>query len=93
MTDSHHPTDPPPVWRLDRKISLGHLITSLTVVVGLVLWGAELESRVAVAESSAPRQRLTDQRQDEDLLRLRQEIKEELTRINSKLDRYFLAGR
>ncbi|MDH4228939.1 MAG: hypothetical protein OEW11_04220 [Nitrospirota bacterium] len=76
-------------WQLDRKISVGHVITTVTFLVAMIMWGARLETRIALVEETANRQTILDSRQDTDMQRMRQEIKEELERLNIKLDRYF----
>lgn len=78
-----------PNWHLDRRISLGHLVTTVTVLVAMVLWGAHLETRLVVVEDTLGRQAAVDGRQDAETERMRQEIREELRRLNEKLDRYF----
>lgn len=80
---------PQPAWQLDRRISVGHLITTITFVVAMVMWGARLETRIALHDETLSRQPVTDSRQDMETHRIRKEILEELHRINSKLDRYF----
>lgn len=76
-------------WQLDRRISVGHLVTTMTVLVAMIMWGARLETRIALVEESAARQVSVDVRQDTETQRLREEIKEQLEHLNGKLDRYF----
>jgi hypothetical protein len=37
-------------WHLDKKISIGHLITTGTVAVAMIAWMLQLENRVSVHE-------------------------------------------
>jgi len=37
-------------WHLDKKISIGHLITTGTVAVALIAWMLQLEGQVSVHE-------------------------------------------
>ncbi len=76
-------------WQLDRRISVGHLVTTITFLVAMVMWGARLETRIALHDETLNRQPVTDSRQDMETYRIRKEIREELRRMNSKLDRYF----
>jgi hypothetical protein len=39
-------------WQLDRHISLGHLLTTATVAVAIMVWMFKLEGRVSVVESN-----------------------------------------
>ena len=34
-------------WHLDRRVSVGHIVTTLVVVVSFVIWMLTLESRVS----------------------------------------------
>ncbi|MBI5138005.1 MAG: hypothetical protein HZA24_11815 [Nitrospirae bacterium] len=76
-------------WHLDRRVSVGHLVTTLTVLVAMVLWGARLETRIVLMEQDAARQARVDARQEADVQRLREEIREELKSLNAKMDRFF----
>ena len=37
-------------WHLDKRISIGHLVTTITVTAAICAWMFQLENRVAVAE-------------------------------------------
>jgi hypothetical protein len=37
-------------WHLDKKISIGHLITTGTVAVAMIAWMLQLENQVSVHE-------------------------------------------
>lgn len=76
-------------WHLDRRVSVGHLVTTLTVLVAMVMWGARLETRIVLMEQDAARQARVDARQESEVQRLREEIREELKSLNAKMDRYF----
>ena len=76
-------------WHLDRRVSVGHLVTTFTVLVAMVLWGARLETRIVLIEQAAARQARIDARQDAETQRTREEIREELKSLNGKIDRYF----
>jgi hypothetical protein len=39
-------------WQLDRHISLGHLLTTITVAGAVMIWMFKLEGRVSVVESN-----------------------------------------
>jgi len=78
-----------PAWHLDRRVSVGHLVTTLTVLIAMVLWGARLETRIALTEQDTARQARIDARQDAESQRTREEIRAELKSLNSKIDRYF----
>jgi len=79
-------------WHLDRRVSVGHLVTTLTFLVAMVLWGARLETRIALMEDRAHTQARVDARQDLETQRVREEIREELKSLNLKIDRFFVNG-
>ena len=76
-------------WRLDRRVSLGQLVTTGTVLLAMMLWGARLETRIALMEDTEGRQAAVDARQDLETQRAREEIRDELMRLNEKLDRIY----
>lgn len=74
-------------WVFKREISIADLIafaTSMTFVIAA--WGT-LDKRLALLEAASLEQKTTDARQDRESLRLTQEVKEQLQRLNDKLDR------
>ena len=45
------PTEPAR-WQIDRHISVGHLLTTATVAVAILIWMFKLETRVTVVENN-----------------------------------------
>jgi len=76
-------------WQIDRRISLGHIVTTATFLLAMVVWGSRLETRIALMEDTQARQAVVDDRQDLDARRTREEIRDELRRLNEKIDRYY----
>ena len=74
MTPAEHL--PKPHWVLDRRINLGHLVATISMIAGLFIWGGDVQTRVAVLE----RQQQTQSENSD-------QIREELVRINHKLDK------
>ena len=66
-------------WHVDKRVSVSHLLTTLTIVVGLLIWGAKQESRISVLEKTFEIQAQNTQLQFSD-------IKGHLVRIEAKLD-------
>lgn len=33
-------------WQLDKRISIGHLLTTVTVIVTVVIWAGKIEGRI-----------------------------------------------
>lgn len=40
-------------WHLEKTISIGHILTTLTVAGSLVVWGLTVDKRVAILEAGA----------------------------------------
>jgi len=75
-------------WHLDRRISIGHLMTTATLLVAMMLWAGRMDTRISLLEVTLTRQVNVDRRQDEATQLLREEIREELRSLNEKMDRY-----
>lgn len=76
-------------WELDRRVSLGQLVTTGTLLLAMALWGARLETRIALLEETPARQAAVNARQDAETQRVREEVRDELRRLNEKLDRIY----
>lgn len=37
-------------WHLDKRVTVGNLATTLTVVAALLVWGSDVEKRIALNE-------------------------------------------
>lgn len=73
--------------QFDPTVNAGHVLTTATLLVGLIIWGARLEARVDQEKDTRERfemqyhrDRLTDSRGAD-------EIKATLRRIEDKIDR------
>lgn len=93
MIDERDDREP---WHLDKRVNLGHLLTTLSLAVAIFAWGSAMDRRVAVLEEKAAAQRERDSAQDAaagsavlllraDLAGLRADTQE----TNRKLDRLF----
>jgi len=40
-------------WHLEKSISIGHIITTLTVSMSVLVWASNTETRITVLESEA----------------------------------------
>ncbi len=100
------PSPPPPLerehWTLDKRLNVGHLLTTVALAASIFAWGAAIERRTAVLEEKARAQVDRDSAQDmagaNAVLLLRNEFSElrnEIRETNRKLDRYLerLGGR
>ena len=74
-------------WHLDKTISVGHLVSTLVIAVSVFSWAMTLDKRVeqnSLAIAHLKEQQATEQKRIQEL---RQEIKQDLRDINTKLDR------
>ena len=74
-------------WHLKREIQIGHIITTLTVAVSVVIYVGKIEQRLAVVESQIATQRERDERQDRVLAEALMRLGAQLDRLDGKLDR------
>ena len=74
-------------FHLDRSISVGHIITTITIVVSMIWWASTVETRLAVQESSVRTLQETDRRHESDSSAMRAEIRDQLAALNAKVDR------
>ena len=74
-------------WHLDRRVSVGHIVTTLAVAVGVVLWMQRLEAGTMLNAQAAALQSVRIDRLEDRTESQFREIKESLARIEQKLDR------
>lgn len=67
-------------WTFDKKINVGHIITTLTVALSVIVWALSVEKRVSANE-------LNINKLDDAVLEVKQGLNERLNRIENKLDR------
>lgn len=92
MTSSH---TPPPArsamsdagWHIKKEIQLGHLLTTLTIAVSVILYISKLEQRIALIEAQVSAQRDRDDRQDRTTGEAMSLLRAQLERMENKLDR------
>ena len=78
-------------WHLKRELQLGHIITTCTVLFSVIWYAGKLEQRIALVEQSQMQvtlaQKERDDRQDKlasDALAM---LRQQLDRLEQKLDR------
>lgn len=77
----------PQPWHLDKTLNISHLITTLTIAGSLFMWGAKMDTRVAVLESQGATQQEVSRNQDTATKELRKEISVSFAQVNEKLDK------
>ena len=63
-------------WHLDKRLNVGHILTTFTVAAGLFVWGSTIETRVTVLEEKTVHQQ-----------KVGEDIRDELIRMNQKMDK------
>ena len=89
-------------WHLEKSISVGHIITTVTVALGAIWWAAKLETRINILDNNfqglQSRLEVTDRRietvrieSNAQMLQIKSELQQQLDRIDHKLDRIMSA--
>lgn len=74
-------------WHIKKEIQLGHLLTTLTIAVSVVLYVSKLEQRIALIEAQVSAQRDRDDRQDKNTGEAMSLLRAQLERMENKIDR------
>ena len=74
-------------WHLDRRLQITHILSTLAMGVGAILYVGDIRKDVEVLKSQRVEQVLQDQRQDAALLEAKRETLFQLDKIDQKLDR------
>lgn len=83
------PSQSPPPWHVKREIQLGHIITTLTIGVSVLLYITKLDQRIALIEQQLQQRIERDQRQDTDTANALQLVRHDLRDMSVKLDRIY----
>ena len=70
-------------WHLDKTVSIGHLITTLTVAGSVLIWAMNVSTRVSVLESEVVHGKLMDERLESQLKESVQRIEAAVVRIEA----------
>lgn len=89
MPAETQPTREP--WHIKREIQIGHLLTTVTLAVGLASYFAKVEQRLALNEQALQilqqQQMMRDERQDQALSSAARQIDTRMERIEAMLVR------
>jgi hypothetical protein len=84
MDQSH---ELPGGWHLDKRISIGHIITTVTVAVAMVGWMLQLENRVSVHDVKINQIEYNQHAAKIEVAAQYAELIRRLERIDSRLDK------
>lgn len=87
-----------PDWHLEKSVSIGHIVTTVTVALTALWWAAGIENRISLQENSvtfiSQKIELADKRMevlriegDMKILDHKKEVDAKLGRIEDKLDK------
>ena len=74
-------------WHLRKEVSIGHILTTATVLSGLAVYIANAEARLATLEAHRSHLEERLNREDQRNAELFADIRQALVRIEAKLDR------
>lgn len=77
----------PEGWHLKKEIQFGHIITTLTVAAAALFYFTKLEQRIALVEHQIISQHERDERQDKATSEALTLIRQQLEKMDAKLDR------
>jgi hypothetical protein len=87
MSEDH--ISPPNPWHVKREIQLGHIITTLTIAVSVVVYVGKQDQRIALIEQQLHHQSERDQRQDVDASNALKLVRDDIRGLGDKLDRLY----
>ncbi len=67
-------------WHLDKRLSIGHIVTTLTVLIGIMLYATDMDKRLSLQEQRL--ESLNAQYHSRE-----QALNKRLDKIDEKLDR------
>jgi hypothetical protein len=74
-------------WHINRGIDLGHILVTVGMLAGFLIWALRQEQRLTTVENGLSREHDVNTAQDVERARQRDEIRSDLKTINEKLDR------
>ena len=80
-------SDEPIGWHVDKRLSIGHIITTLTVAVAVIAWMQNLESRVELNKQAITFNAQAIDKNNEDVRQSLLQLIVMVQRLEDKLDR------
>lgn len=74
-------------FRFGPTVNLGHILTTVGLIVSLFAWGSAIDKRLALVEEKARIQAATDVAQDQTVQNAVMLLRQEVQRVADKLDR------
>lgn len=83
----------PTGWHLKKEIQVGHLLTSAVMAVGAIVYVGDIKRDVEVLKVKSAAQSTIDDKQDATTKEAIAQVREQLGRMDGKLDRLIEGGR
>ena len=83
---SDYPKSPGDVWHLDKRVSVGHIVTTTVVAVTFIVWLNNIDKRISVLEEVAQQHAERFDRNEQRWTAELANIRRLLERIDDKLD-------
>tara|TARA_R110000787_G_scaffold15257_1_gene47079 strand:- start:196 stop:492 length:297 start_codon:yes stop_codon:yes gene_type:complete len=80
------PRNPEDVWHLDKRVSVGHIVTTTVVAVTFIVWLNNIDARISVLEEVAQQHAERFDRNEQRWTTELAHIRRLLERIDDKLD-------
>lgn len=80
-------------WHVEKTVSVGHIITTLSIGVSVIWWASTVETRIAVNTQKIAASEAMIKRQDDSVGVIRQEMRADFDKLNNKIDRLIERGR
>lgn len=79
--------NPPPrrLWHFEKSISVGHLLTTLTIGGSILLWALGMETRIIVLENAITHQKDVNARMEKEVSTRLDTVSASLIRIEEKM--------
>ena len=79
-------------WHLDKRVNVGHLLTTLLMALGLVTWAIKMEARIERVEVLAHTVQDSERRMEQRIVDQLDKTDERMVRIENKIDRLVERG-
>jgi len=73
-------------WHLKKELNISHLLTTLTLTVGVLVWAAKMDSRLTLVEAIQKQNVEINHSQDKELKEQQKQIYQSMREMDSKLN-------
>lgn len=74
-------------WHLDKRLNVGHLLTTIVIAGSMFMWASNMESRIATITADVENIESNQANQTEALRREISYLRGSVDKLNDKLDR------